>query len=86
MNKSRYDGFFEYQGEKVNYWINSEFHMPIKDRFDEIKSAQRFINFYDEDDIHLGTYPYYGSYQKITNISRFDAEKIFLKMINNEEC
>lgn len=79
MNEIRFDGSFEYNGQEVYYRINDELR-DIKYKHGEPVKAQRFIHFFEVLGKAIDSYPYYASYEQVTNISQWDVAKIFKKM------
>ena len=45
--------------------------------------AQRFIHFFEVSGKAIDSYPYYDSIKKVTNISKWDALRIFKEMRGN---
>ena len=79
MNETRFDGSFEYKGQEVYYRINDELR-DIKYKHGEPAKAQRFIHFFEVSGKAIDSYPYYDSIEKVTNISKWDALRLFKEM------
>ena len=79
MNKIHFDGSFEYNGQEICYQINDELR-DIKYKHGEPVKAQRFIRFFEVSGKAIDSYPYYDSIENVTNISKWDALRIFKEM------
>ena len=73
------DGEFIFNGSKVFYKITDN-KEPIKVVKNEEKMS-RYINFYNCNNINLGTKAIYGSVDEMTNITSNYAKKIFIDYI-----
>lgn len=84
IKQDYYDGEFEYKGHTIKYHIGNEFKNMMY-RHGQLVKATRYIDFEDIDDAkRSGVFPYYDAIEKITNISKWDALKLYEMMLEGE--
>lgn len=79
MKEIHFDGSFEYNGQEIYYRINDELR-DVKYNHGETVKAQRFIHFFEASGKAVTSYPYYDSIENVTNISKWDALRIFKEL------
>lgn len=67
------DGKFEYEGEIIYYRITDD-TKPIR-MVKGVEKMSRYISFYKENGEPIGTTSIYDTYERMSNITHFDAEE-----------
>ena len=65
------DGSFEIEGETIYYRITDD-TKPIR-MVRGVEKMGRYISFYKESGEHIGTTSIYDTYERMSNITHFDA-------------